>query len=122
MKKNSFFSFIALVIYSCSNNVSNGTDQASSSIISNDPKAKEGLELVASSDCFSCHKVADKMVGPSYKAIAERYSNTNENRKSLAQKIIKGGSGNWGTLPMNAHPGITPTDAEKMAAYILSIQ
>src|SRR5215217_7763727 len=114
MKKIPFFSFIILLLLSCGNYGSNSLNQESLTTASNDPKIQEGLSLVASNDCFSCHKVADKMVGPSYKSVAEKYMNTENNRKNLAEKIIKGGSGNWGTLPMSPHPRISFIEAEKM--------
>lgn len=121
MIRTILFSFISIAFISCGNSASNESSSASTTV-PNDPKVQEGLELVASSDCFSCHKVSDRMVGPAYKMIADKYPNTDENRKNLAQKIIKGSSGNWGTLPMSPHPNISTADAEKMVHYILSVQ
>jgi len=70
--------------------------------------------------CTTCHKVEQKLVGPSYNAVALRYENTEENVKMLADKMINGGSGNWGTIPMTPNP--TAKDhAETLAKWILSL-
>ncbi|MFA4868414.1 MAG: c-type cytochrome [Pedobacter sp.] len=87
-----------------------------------DPKKdiELGKALIAKSDCFACHKPDGKLVGPSYADIAKKYKNTDANTTMLAGKIIKGGSGTWGQIPMAAHPKITQVDAKKMVAFILS--
>lgn len=81
----------------------------------------EGASLVKASDCNTCHHVTNKLVGPSHTAVAEKYEFTEENVKYLADKIIKGGSGVWGQMVMNAHPDLNQVDAEKMARYVLSL-
>lgn len=88
----------------------------------NDPKKDiaAGKALIAKSDCFACHKPDGKLVGPSYTDISKKYSPTDANVTLLAGKIIKGGSGNWGQIPMAAHPKITQLDAKKMVKFILS--
>ncbi len=78
------------------------------------------VELLAGSDCLSCHKVRDKLIGPSYEEIAKKY--TSKDTDSLVSKIIKGGSGNFGTVPMTPHPTLSKADAEEMVKYILSIK
>jgi cytochrome c len=54
--------------------------------------------------------------------VAEKYPNTAENVSMLAGKVIKGGSGNWGTVPMTAHPAISPEDAATMVKYVLMLK
>lgn len=81
----------------------------------------EGELLVNSSDCKTCHHTANKLIGPSYMDVAKKYPFTEKNVKMLAQRIIKGGSGVWGEIPMNAHPDLPVEDAEKMVWYILSL-
>lgn len=81
---------------------------------------KDGDALIAQYDCVSCHSKDEKMVGPAYRDIAKKY--TPAEAKLLAEKIIKGGSGVWGSIPMTPHPDISQDDAEKMAAYILSLR
>ncbi len=81
-----------------------------------------GLSIIAKNDCRACHAVKDKLVGPPYEQIAAKYKNTNANINMLSSKIIKGGAGNWGQVPMAAHPQISGSDAKKMVQYILSLK
>ena len=81
-----------------------------------------GAKLIAGSDCLSCHKDTEKVVGPAYTAVAEKYPDTEANIAMLAGKILKGGSGNWGAVPMTPHPGLSETDAREMTKYILSLK
>ncbi|MFX5761018.1 c-type cytochrome, partial [Acinetobacter baumannii] len=78
------------------------------------PDYQKGLELIGKSDCLTCHKVSEKLIGPAYKDVAAKYENTPENIKMLAGKIIKGGQGVWGAVPMTAHPQLSEADAEQM--------
>ena len=91
-------------------------------MLQKNPDYKEGLELVAKSDCLTCHKVDEIILGPSYREVANRYTNTPENINMLTQKIIEGGKGNWGEIPMSAHPQLLPSDARKMVQYILLLK
>src|SRR5258706_14332468 len=61
-----------------------------------DPEAVKGLDLVGKSDCFTCHKLSDASVGPAYALVAAKYKDKPGIIDTLAAKIIKGGSGNWG--------------------------
>lgn len=82
----------------------------------------EGRQLIQNSDCKACHMDETRVVGPAYLEVAEKYEDTEENVKFLAGKIIEGGSGNWGEIPMTPHPQHSQEDAEKMARYILSLK
>jgi cytochrome c len=90
--------------------------------LSANPDYQKGLELIAQSDCLTCHKVSDKLTGPSYKEVAAKYENTDENVTLLAGKIIKGGQGVWGPVPMTPHPAISEDDAKQMVKYILLLK
>ena len=81
-----------------------------------------GKALIAKSDCLTCHQEATKVIGPSYKDVAAKYEATDANVKMLAGKIIAGGSGVWGQIPMTAHPQVSQGDAESMVRYILSLK
>ncbi|HRI79071.1 MAG TPA: cytochrome c class I [Cyclobacteriaceae bacterium] len=81
----------------------------------------QGDALVKSSDCKTCHHPVNKLIGPSHTDVAKKYEFNETNVKLLADKIIKGGSGTWGEIPMTGHPDITQSDAEKMAQYVLSL-
>lgn len=80
----------------------------------------EGLTLIQGMDCMGCHKESEKLVGPSYQEIANKY--TDGDTDMLAQKIIDGGSGNWGAVPMTPHAGLSKDNAKKMVEYILSLK
>lgn len=83
-------------------------------------KVSKGEELIAAKDCLTCHKVELKLIGPAYIDVAKKYPATEENIAMLADKIIKGGTGNWGEVPMTPHPDVSVEDAKEMAKYILS--
>ncbi len=89
---------------------------------SSNPDYQKGLELIAKSDCLTCHKVSEKLTGPAYKEVAAKYENTEENVAMLAGKVIKGGSGNWGTIPMTPHPQLSEADAKQMVKYVLLLR
>ncbi|MBT1701811.1 c-type cytochrome [Chryseosolibacter indicus] len=82
---------------------------------------KQGQALVDQSDCKTCHHATNKIVGPAHAEVAKKYEFTPANVSMLAGKIIQGGSGNWGDIPMTPHPDISKADAEKMAMYVLSL-
>lgn len=82
---------------------------------------EEGRLLITRSDCASCHRPAQKLIGPSYADIAKKYKPTEANVNLIAQKIIKGGSGVWGQVPMAPHANIPLADTKKIAKYILSL-
>jgi cytochrome c len=81
-----------------------------------------GELLIAKSDCIGCHHKVNKLIGPSYTEIAKKYPKTDKSQTYLAGKIIKGGSGVWGKIPMTPHPKISQADAKLMAKYILSLK
>jgi len=85
-------------------------------------KTEEGRLLISKSDCLSCHRPTIKLIGPSFHDVAVKYPANPENNKMLKEKIIKGGSGNWGEVPMSPHSNLSNTDAEKMVAYILNFK
>jgi cytochrome c len=81
----------------------------------------EGRQLIKQSDCSACHLDDAKLIGPGYQEVAEKYPHNDSTVTYLAQKIIKGGSGVWGNVPMTPHPQHKPEEAEKMAKYILTL-
>ncbi len=83
---------------------------------------EEGKLLITKSDCMGCHSLENKMVGPAYITVAQTYPMTDVNINTLSQKIITGGSGKWGQVPMTPHPAITSPDAKKIVKYILSLK
>lgn len=89
---------------------------------SSNPDYKKGLELIAKSDCLTCHTVSEKLIGPAYKEVAAKYENTEENITLLTGKITKGGSGVWGAIPMTPHTQLSEADAKQMVKYILLLR
>lgn len=83
---------------------------------------EKGKTLIGQSDCLACHQIEQRVVGPSYVEVAEKYPVNQTNINALATKIIKGGAGNWGQVPMSPHPNIPEADARDMVKYILSLK
>ncbi|MBS3998259.1 MAG: c-type cytochrome [Hydrogenophaga sp.] len=76
--------------------------------------------LAKSKNCMACHAADKKLVGPSYKDVAKKYAGDAKAVDMLATKIIKGGSGVWGAIPMPANPQVTEADAKKLATWVMS--
>ncbi|BFM22165.1 family 16 glycoside hydrolase [Gilvimarinus japonicus] len=81
-----------------------------------------GLALIKNSDCAACHNAEVKTVGPSYMSIAQRYTNESDAVATLSEKIIAGGAGNWGQVPMTPHADLNEQDAAQMVEYILTLK
>jgi cytochrome c len=77
-------------------------------------------ELAQKRICMGCHAVAEKRVGPAFKDVAARYAGQKDAATKLAEKIIKGGGGTWGAVPMPANPKVTPEEARQLAQWVLS--
>jgi cytochrome c len=86
------------------------------------PDFVKGLTLVKENDCPSCHMVERKIVGPSYAEVAEKYEYNDENVENLASRVIAGSVGEWGEIPMPAHPNLSKEDAEQMVKYVLLLK
>ncbi|MEO8721768.1 MAG: ThuA domain-containing protein [Ginsengibacter sp.] len=84
-------------------------------------KQMAGRNLMLSLDCKSCHKVDSKSVGPAFINVSQRYQKNKNATAILAEKIIKGGSGNWGQVAMAAHPDLKESEAKQIVAWILSL-
>ena len=75
--------------------------------------------LASSKNCMACHALDKKLVGPAYKEVAKKYAGQKDAADKLATKIIKGGSGAWGVIPMPANPQVNEAEAKKLATWIL---
>ncbi|BBL23994.1 MULTISPECIES: c-type cytochrome [Comamonas] len=84
--------------------------------------AMADLALAQSKNCMACHAVDKKLVGPSYKDVAGKYAGQKDAADKLAAKIVKGGSGVWGPVPMPANTQVSEADAKKLAAWILTLK
>ncbi|MGR4867918.1 c-type cytochrome [Variovorax sp. LARHSF232] len=77
------------------------------------------LALAQSKNCMACHAVDKKVIGPSFKDVAAKYKDSKGAVDLLAGKIVKGGAGVWGPVPMPANTQVSEADAKKLAAWVL---
>ena len=123
--KNYFLGvLVALFFASCggSDNKPASTDAKPVNDITSNPDYKNGLEVSTKYDCATCHKVSEKLTGPSYQDVATKYAGIDTAVAYLTHKVITGGSGVWGTVPMLPHPTMPQTDAEAIVKYILLLK
>ncbi len=113
-----FFSLaLCFLFFSCGNSDAGG---AGDTTYTNDPVYKKGLVLVGRNKCLTCHAINETITGPAYSVIGKKYAEANDSTINvLANKIITGGTGVWGSAIMIPHPGISKEDAEAMVRYIL---
>ena len=84
--------------------------------------AMADLALATSKNCTACHAVDKKLVGPAYKEVAAKYAGQKDAVDKLSAKIMKGGSGVWGPVPMPANTQVNDAEAKKLAAWILTVK
>jgi cytochrome c len=77
-------------------------------------------DLAQKKNCMACHAADKKLIGPAYKDVAAKYAGQKDAADKLAQKIVKGGSGVWGAVPMPANPQVTEAEAKQLAAWVLT--
>ena len=80
------------------------------------------LALAKAKNCMACHAVDKKLVGPAYKDVAAKYAGQKDAVDKLAVKIMKGGSGVWGPVPMPANTQVSEAEAKQLAAWVLSLK
>lgn len=78
--------------------------------------------LAKAKGCLGCHKIDGKMVGPAYKEVAAKHKNDASKADALSEKIMKGGSGVYGPIPMQAQPQVSKDEAVKLAKWILTLK
>jgi cytochrome c len=79
-----------------------------------------GLDLAKAKNCMACHAVSNKVVGPAYKDVAAKYAGQKGVEDKLVTKVLKGGSGVWGTVPMPANAQVTEAEARTLVRWVLS--
>lgn len=77
-------------------------------------------QLAQQKNCMACHAVDKKLVGPSFKDISKKYAGQKDAVDKLAVKVVKGGSGVWGPVPMPANAQVSPADAKTLVQWILT--
>ena len=128
--------FVATIISmfllaSCGNNdtkqnstdtTTDATAAAPANDLSSNPDYQKGLALVAKSNCLTCHKINEKLIGPAYKDVANKYAGNDTALNYLAHKVITGGKGVWGEVAMTPHPELSLDDSKQMVKYILLLK
>jgi len=77
-------------------------------------------DLAKAKNCMSCHAVANKLVGPAYKDVAAKYAGQKGAEEKLVQKVMKGGAGVWGPVPMPANPQVSEAEARSLVKWVLA--
>jgi len=80
---------------------------------------KDILDLLKASGCMTCHAVDEKVVGPSFQAIAAKYAGQSDAVDSLVQSVRNGSRGKWGRVPMPPHSSLSADDLKTMAAWTM---
>jgi cytochrome c len=84
--------------------------------------ALASADLAQKKNCMACHAMDKKLIGPSYKDVAAKYAGQKDAADKLAQKIVKGGSGVWGAVPMPANPQVSEAEAKQLAAWVMTVK
>lgn len=125
MKKAVLTFFIIGTLMACNSNSESKESKTAPEVndITKNPDYQTGLELVSKNDCFTCHKIDEPLTGPAYRDVANKYASEPDTIVAhLAHKVIEGGSGVWGQVPMTPHPAISQADAEAMVKYVLLLK
>ncbi len=83
--------------------------------------AVEMPELARKNNCVICHAIDKKVVGPSWSDVAKKYKGDTSAATKLNTKIVKGGSGVWGTMPMPGYPQVSEAGRKELVAFILGL-
>ncbi|MBP0598632.1 c-type cytochrome [Herbaspirillum sp. LeCh32-8] len=80
-------------------------------------------QLAKSKNCMACHSVDNKIVGPAFKDVAKKYAGQKDAEAKLTQKVLNGGGGVWGAVPMPANKGqVTEAEARELVKWVLTLK
>ena len=82
--------------------------------------AMASADLAKAKNCMACHAVQNKLVGPAFKDVAAKYAGQKDAEAKLAGKVLKGGSGAWGAVPMPANPQVSEAEAKTLVKWVLA--
>ena len=82
--------------------------------------AMANADLAKAKNCMSCHAIGSKLVGPAYKDVAAKYAGQKDAENKLVAKVMKGGSGAWGAVPMPANPQVSEAEARTLIKWVLA--
>ncbi len=81
-----------------------------------------GLALMKQSDCFNCHAVETKIVGPPLLEIANKYRGQAGALEASVQRVRHGSSRVWGEVPMLPHEGLTTDQLNLMVRWVFNLE
>ena len=84
--------------------------------------AHADLALAKARNCLSCHAIDKKIVGPAYQDVARKYAGQKDATDKLAAKILKGGAGVWGAVPMPVNKQVSEDEAKRLAVWVLTLK
>ncbi len=90
--------------------------------LSSNPDYVKGVSMINNYDCLTCHEIATKKIGPAYQDVANKYAGVDTAVDYLAKKVIAGGSGVWGAVPMTAHATLPLDSARALVKYVLLLK
>ncbi|HEU5166396.1 MAG TPA: c-type cytochrome [Chitinophagaceae bacterium] len=90
--------------------------------LSSNPIYQKAMELIGNSDCRTCHLIEEKNIGPAWRDVAKKYADSANAVEYLSHKIINGGAGVWGQVPMAPHLTMPQEDAETLAKFVLLLK
>src|SRR5689334_7422209 len=93
---------------------------AAGALVSN--AAMANADLAKAKNCMTCHAVDNKVVGPAFKDVAKKYAGDKTADDKLTQKVLKGGSGTWGPVPMPANTQVSDAEARTLVKWVLSLK
>jgi cytochrome c len=126
MKKVLLVMSAAFILYACGGGDKPSTEEkkepeAAKPAATETASSEKALELIGSKGCTACHAIDKKLIGPAYNDVAKKYEASPAIIDTLANKVIKGGVGVWGEVPMTAN-NVTLDEAKEMVTYILSLK
>ncbi len=82
--------------------------------------AMASADLAKAKNCMACHAVANKLVGPAFKDVAAKYAGQKDAESKLTAKVLKGGAGAWGAVPMPANPQVSEAEAKTLVKWVMA--
>lgn len=122
MKKILFTLSTAVALIACGGEDKKPTETTTTTPTAAAPAVDEkALELIGSKGCTVCHALDVKKIGPAYIDVSKKYEASQAIIDTLVNKVIHGGKGVWGEIPMTPN-NVTPEEATTMVTYILNLK
>ena len=84
--------------------------------------ARADAVLSQQKNCNACHAMDGAITGPSLKAVAQKSAGDRTAADKLTTRILKGGVGVWGPVPMPANAQVNESEAKTLAAWVLNLK